>query len=229
VVLADDSGPASDGLSALLAGVPDIRVIGRARDDGELSILLADLRPDTALISLRKWVVSTKGAVVAARRLRIEHPDVGIVIVASRGERLAEALEGVSVSRVKVLADKALPARQTVVDALRAVRADLSILEPAIVDWLLQPLGDIDTFTGQEVDLLDRLAHWPCNQTGAIEPRRSMNAIQRHINLNFRELGLSDSSEVDPQVIATFSYLRTQTILFSSRAVVAPKTRPPAR
>ena len=67
VLVATDSFLIGDGLTALLADVPDIEVVGRARNHAELLVLAEELRPDIAIISIRNPILSTTETVAAAR------------------------------------------------------------------------------------------------------------------------------------------------------------------
>jgi len=215
VVVAADSFLIGEGLAAALRDMADAQLIGRAADHGELLELVDTAQPDVALISIRNPVISTMETITAARCLRRAHPELGLVVISDREDGFAQELLRINPSRIAFLVDECLPDLATVISALRAVRAGLSVLDPSIVEFLLKP-SDIDTFTAREVDVLEQMAHGLSNQAVATELHLSMKAIEKHITIIFRKLGLLSSKEVDRRVAAVLTFLRSQTIPFSS-------------
>src|SRR5664279_445385 len=79
VVLATDSFLIGEGLAALLADNDDVKVIGRARHHSELPQLVDELNPEAVIISIRTPVITTMATIEVARRLRVDHPAMGMV------------------------------------------------------------------------------------------------------------------------------------------------------
>ena len=123
VVLATDSCLLGDGLVALLAEHPDVTVVGRARDHEELQVLVADLDPQAVIVSIRSPVITAMATIEAARALRVEHPELGIVVISDRGNGFALELLRGGASRIAYLLDDHLPGIDTVLSALREVRS----------------------------------------------------------------------------------------------------------
>lgn len=71
VVLADDEELVLDGLTAVLESDPRIRAVGRATDGSTVLGLVAELRPDVALLDVRMPGLEDLGVL---RRLRPEPP-----------------------------------------------------------------------------------------------------------------------------------------------------------
>jgi DNA-binding NarL/FixJ family response regulator len=71
VVVADDEEPVLDGLTAVLASDPRIRVAGRTGDGSALLALVAELTPDVVLADVRMPELESLGAL---RRLRSTPP-----------------------------------------------------------------------------------------------------------------------------------------------------------
>ena len=109
VVLCSDSFLIGDGLASLLSEVPDVEVVGRARDLNELPTLVVELAPRAVIISIRSQVVTTAASVSAARHLRDAHPGVCIMVISDRTNEFAlEVLRGGS-SGIAFLLDDQLP------------------------------------------------------------------------------------------------------------------------
>ena len=204
VLLASDSFLVGDGLAALMADVPDIEVVGRARDHIHLLDLTAELEPDAVIISIRTPVISTMETIDIARRLRSEHRNMGIVVISERANGFALELLRGGASRIAFLLDEQLPDTGAVIGALRALREGQSVLDPTIVDLLVQrgTKDDLNGLTRREVDVLEQIAHGLSNRAVASELNVSMKAVEKYVTIIFRKLGLSDHSMVDRRVIA---------------------------
>ena len=131
VVLATDSFLLGDGLASLLADVDDVEVVGRACDHEELAASVEDLQPEAVIISIRTPVVTTMTTIEAARKLRVNHPELGIVVISDRGNGFALELLRGGASRIAYLLDERLPSMDTVLGALREIRQGQSVLDPA--------------------------------------------------------------------------------------------------
>jgi len=212
VVLATDSFLIGDGLIALVNGVADVEVIGRARDHDELLQLATELLPDALIIAIRTPAVSTMATVLAARHLRAEYPDLGIVVISERVNGYALELLRDGASRIAFLLDENLPDFDAVLGALRALRSGQSVLDPCVVDSLVQRSGGInlDAFTLREVDVLEQMAHGLSNKAVAAELNVSVKAVEKYITLIFRKLGLTEHALIDRRVIAALTFLRSQ-------------------
>jgi DNA-binding NarL/FixJ family response regulator len=227
VLLASDSFLVGDGLAALMADVPDIEVVGRARDHTQLLGLTAELEPDAVIISIRTPLISTMETIDIARHLRADHRDMGIVVISERANGFALELLRGGASRIAFLLDEQLPDTAAVIGALRALREGQSVLDPSIVDSLVQR-GNSDALEGltpREVDVLEQIAHGLSNRAVASELNVSMKAVEKYVTIIFRKLGLSDHSMVDRRVIAALTFLRTQANPFNP--LLDPSNRDP--
>jgi DNA-binding NarL/FixJ family response regulator len=213
VVVATDSFLIGDGLMALFASIDDIEVVGRARDHDEMLKMAAELDPEAIIISIRTPVISTMATIAVARRLRMEHGEMGIVIISDRGNGFALELLRGGASRIAFLLDDRLPSVDTVVGALREVRAGQSVLSPTIVDSLVHRSNRSTVYdlTVRELDILQHVAHGLSNRAIAAELGISIKAIEKSVATVYRKLNLVDQSLVDRRVTATLAFLRAQT------------------
>jgi DNA-binding NarL/FixJ family response regulator len=227
VLLASDSFLVGDGLAALMAEVPDIEVVGRARDHVHLLELTAELEPDAVIISIRTPVISTMETIDIARRLRSEHNDLGIVVISEHADGFALELLRGGASRIAFLLDEQLPDTAAVIGALRALQEGQSVLDPSIVDSLVQSgtSDALDGLTRREIDVLEQIAQGLSNRAVASELNVSLKAIEKYVTIIFRKLGLVEHSMVDRRVIAALMFLRTQANPFNP--LLDPRNRDP--
>ncbi len=227
VLLASDSFLIGDGLHALMVDVPDVDVVGRARDHHQLIDLTTELEPDAVIISIRAPVISTMETIDIARRLRSEHRDMGIVVISERANGFALELLRGGASKIAFLLDEQLPNTTTVIGALRALRKGQSVIDPSVVDSLVQrgSSNALNDLTRREVDVLEQIAHGLSNRAVADELSVSLKAVEKYISVIFRKLSLSDHSMVDRRVIAALIFLRSQANPFSP--MLDPRNRDP--
>jgi DNA-binding NarL/FixJ family response regulator len=212
LVLATDSFLFSDGLACMLACVDDVDVVGRARDHLELVQMVDQLDPEAVIISVRSPVVSTLAPLTAARRLRHDHPDLGIVAISDRGNGFALELLSEGASHMAYLLDERLAGMEAVLGALREVLAAQSVLDPSIVDALVhrRNVTTIDDLTPREIDVLELIARGLSNRGIASELILSVKGIEKHVTTIFGKLSLTDQSFIDRRVTAALTYLRFQ-------------------
>jgi DNA-binding NarL/FixJ family response regulator len=212
VVLATDSFLIGDGLTALLTNVPEVEVVGRARDLNELTSLVDKLLPHAVIISVRSQVVTTLATVTAARRLRMAYPEMGIVVISDRANGFAvELLRGGS-SGIAFLLDERLPGIGAVLGALQELQMGQSVLDPTILDSLIRrgnTMG-INDLTRREVEVLEKMARGLSNKAIAEELHISVKSTEKGITAIFLKLGPFDQSTSDRRVSAALVFLRSQ-------------------
>ena len=126
VMLATDSFLLGDGLASILADVPDIDIVGRARDHAHLLRLAGELLPDAVIYGIRTSLASTTATISVARRLRREYPEVGFVVISDRADGFATELLRDGASRV---ADRPRASPST---SSRTARSRCSITCPTV-------------------------------------------------------------------------------------------------
>jgi len=217
VVLATDSFLLGDGLAAMLEDNPEVSVVGRAKDHFHLVSLVGGLRPDAVIYGIRTAVVTTMATISVARHMRTEYPSMGFVVISDRANGFAIELLRGGASRVAYLLDQNLPNIETVLASLRAVLAGESVLDPGIVESLVDHSESraIDNLTSRERNILEQMAYGLSNTAIANELSLSVKSIEKGVTAIFIKLGPFDPRQSDRRVSACLEYLRARSDPFS--------------
>jgi PAS domain S-box-containing protein len=213
VLLATDSLLIGDGLASLLTDIAGVEVVGRVRDHFELVRLTTELHPQAVIISIRSTSPASTATVGAARHLRSEFPELGLVLISDCGNGFALELLRDGASRIAYLLDEQLPTMDAVVDAVHEVTAGQSVLDPSIVDFLVnnRKNAGVDDLTQRETDVLELMSEGLSNRAIADHLHISVKSIEKCVTAIFRNLDVADLSGVDRRVTATLSYQRART------------------
>jgi PAS domain S-box-containing protein len=211
VVLVTDSLLVGDGLSSLLADRSDVEVVGRARGYRDMTDLCRAIRPGAVIISIRYPGDDSMMTVAAARMLREEWPEMGIVLISDCGSGFAVELLRHGASRLAYLLDDQLPSMDSVVNALHEVAVGQSVIDPSIVDFLVKHHRvSLDELSLRESAVLELMADGLSNRAIADEMNISIKSIEKCITAIFRNLDLHDRSKVDRRVTAALSFQRSK-------------------
>ncbi|MET0997910.1 MAG: response regulator transcription factor [Marmoricola sp.] len=199
----------SAGLACLLEQHTTVDVVSRALDAEDLATKVAGLLPDAVLISLRTQAPAAMVLIQATRRLREEHPELGVVIISDRGNGFAlEFLRGGS-ARTAFLLDEQLPDVGSVVSALREVMTGQTVLDAGVVDALVRRRDAvaIDHLTIREVEVLEQIATGLSNKAVAEELQITVKAVENHVTSIFRKLDLTHRADMHQRVTAALIYV----------------------
>jgi len=132
--LLDDHELVRRGFADLLAGVPDIEVVGEAGTVAQALARIPACRPDVAVLDAR---LPDGSGIDVCREVRSRHPQVRCLVLTSYDddEALFEAvMAGASGYLLKQVRSSSLT------EAIRAVAAGRSLLDPAVTGKLLERL-----------------------------------------------------------------------------------------
>lgn len=135
VVIGEDSALFRESLASLLADAGH-EIAGKAADAPGLVTAVREAEPDLAIIDVRMPPDHTDDGARAARQVRGEFPDLGIVLLSQHVET-RHSVELVGLGRFgHLLKDRVLDI-DDFLDALRRVAAGGSALDPEVVARLL--------------------------------------------------------------------------------------------
>jgi DNA-binding NarL/FixJ family response regulator len=198
VVLVDDHAVLRRGLASLLAGIPDIEVVGEAGDGDEAVRLARATRPDVVMMDLQ--MPGTDG-VTATRRIT-EHglADVLVLTSFSDGERIAAALDAGAVGYLLKDADP-----DDLVDGIRAVHRGESPIHPRVARHLLGARGVAATapeddaahadLSPREREVLGLVRDGLANKQIARRLGITERTVKAHLTSVFARIGVTDRTQ----------------------------------
>jgi DNA-binding NarL/FixJ family response regulator len=214
VVFAEDNYLVREGTTALLAGSGEVEVVGTAEDLDGLLAAVAEHAPDAVLTDIRMPPTGTDEGIRAAKRIRADHPDVGVVVLSGFAdeeyayELLKEGAAGLGYLLKERVADV-----EELVRALNEVARGGSVLDPKVVEALVaakdrmahSPLASL---TEREREVLSHMAQGQNNAAIARSLFLTERAVEKHINSLFHKLALSEEPDVHRRVMAVLAFLR---------------------
>jgi DNA-binding NarL/FixJ family response regulator len=209
VVIADDSALVRDGVAAVLRE-SGVHVVACVADAEALYREIERHRPDVALVDIRMPPTGTTEGLVAAENIGREHPEVGVLVLSQYLE-LAYALDLVEQREARrgyLLKDR-ISEIETLLDAVRRIAHGGCVVDPAIVEGLIQRSARlVDELSDAQREILQLVAQGLSNDAIAARLGADVDAVCADIEQIFAKLGLPDECEEDRRVTAVLSYLR---------------------
>ena len=212
VVIADDTVLIREGLAALLREA-GIDVVAKCATPEELVLAVRAHEPDVAIVDVRMPPTHTDEGLRAAREIRAQNPDTGVLILSQYLEvglamkLLAESAEGLGYllkDRVTDLDD--------FVSALRRVADRGSALDPLVVQQLLareRPGDPVATLTPREREVLELMAAGSSNQGIAEKLVITVGVVEKYVSSIFEKLALPTTRSESRRVLAVLMFLRS--------------------
>jgi DNA-binding NarL/FixJ family response regulator len=213
VVVADDSYLVREGVSALLSEGAGVQVVAAVGDARALVEAVDAHEPDAVLTDIRMPPTFTTEGIQAAKRIRAEHPGVGVVVLSQyvEGDDAFELLRD-GVAGLGYLLKERVADLDELLRALETVVRGGSALDPRVVERLVGRTADgrgpsLNMLTGREREVLEAMAAGRNNVGIARTLYMSERAVEKHIGSVFAKLGLAEEVEVNRRVMAVLAYL----------------------
>ena len=200
------------GLARLLADA-GVQVVGEAGDADALLGLVARMRPDVAVVDIRMPPTQTDEGLVAAHRIRAEHPSTAVVVLSQYIEpRYAQRLLSDQPGGLGYLLKERVSNIAVLVDALRRVIEGECVIDPTIVAQLMRrqrPDSPVERLTGREREILALMAEGRSNAGIARELDISERTVEAACAQVFQKLALEPSPDLNRRVLAVLTLLRS--------------------
>lgn len=197
VIIADDHAVLREGTRELLEREPDIEVVGEATDGEEAVGLVDALLPDVAILDIG---MPGLNGVEATRRIKASHPQIAVLVLTVHDEE-AYVFAVLEAGAAGYLLKNVHGAE--VIDAVRAVTAGESVLDPSITHKVFDRVrsggsgrGDRQAgLTGRELEVLRQAATGRSNKAIGLELGLSPRTVQVHLSGVLAKLGVASRTE----------------------------------
>jgi DNA-binding NarL/FixJ family response regulator len=213
VVVADDTYLIREGLRQVLGGEDDVQIVAYASSLPALLREVEEHRPDVVITDIRMPPTNTDEGIKAAIELHDLVPPVGVVVISHyvSPQYVLRLFEHGSAGMAYLLKEH-IAHRERLVDAIREVAAGGSVVDPAVVDVLVEARvrtrnSPLASLTPREREVLARVAQGKSNAAIATELFLTKRAIEKNINSIFAKLNLINDADVSRRVAATLLYL----------------------
>jgi NarL family two-component system response regulator YdfI len=192
VLIADDHMIIRQGLRLILETEDNFRLVGEAADGAEAVRLSGELHPDVVLMDLR---MSGMDGITAIERLRVEQPEVAVVILTTFNE------DDLMVRGLRAGASGYLlkdTDRQALFDTLRAAAQGETLLKPEIMRRLLSHVGKTNQSSSsmglelseREQEVLRAVARGERSKEIALHLGITERTVKAHLASIYNKLGV---------------------------------------
>ena len=212
VVVADDDVLLREGLASLLDR-SGFEVVGQAADATELLALVRDRKPQLVVVDIRMPPTHTTEGLDAARVIRAESPDTGILVLSAHVEvehatELLASGHGIGYllkTRVTDVAD--------FVDTLERISKGASVVDPALVQELVSARRRDDplaVLSAREQEVLMLMAEGRSNAGIARRLWVTEGTVEKHVRSILTKLNLPETGDDHRRVRAVITYLEAR-------------------
>jgi DNA-binding NarL/FixJ family response regulator len=212
-VVAEDSYLIREFLVTVLEAAPEVELLAVCRNGRELETAIERWVPEVVLTDIRMPPSETNEGIRIATGLRESHPEIGVVVLSQYAEpSYALALLDNGTGGRAYLLKERIRGREELIAAIEKVASGGSVIDPSIVDVLIQArsraahsrLGEL---TPRERELLAEIAAGNSNGAIAKSLVLSKRAVEKHVNSIFAKLNLPETPDVSRRVKATLIFL----------------------
>jgi DNA-binding NarL/FixJ family response regulator len=209
VVVAEDDVLLREGVASLLER-SGFEVVGQAGDGDELLELVRERVPDLVLVDIRMPPTHSTEGLDAARVIRAEVPQTGIVVLSAHVE-VEHAMELLaSGERTGYLLKSRITDVDEFIETLERIAKGGSVVDPALVQELVDarrtddPLAEL---TARERDVLALMAEGRSNAGIARQLWVTEGTVEKHVHSVLGKLPLPATEDDHRRVLAVITFL----------------------
>ncbi|GAB4535070.1 MAG: response regulator transcription factor [Anaerolineales bacterium] len=195
VLLADDHAVVRAGIRQFLEQSPDLEVVAEAGDGLEAQQLIANLRPDVAVLDIQ---MPGATGIEVTRWVRAHHRTIGVLILSAYDDDpyvMAVLQAGANGYVLKTAAP------EDIIRAVHEVYEGKSALDPAITGKLMQRItgehrqSAAQPLTSREMEVLELVARGYTNKAIGVQLGISDRTVQGHLAHIFVKLQAASRTE----------------------------------
>jgi serine/threonine-protein kinase PknK len=208
-VLADDDVLLREGLASLLERC-GLVVVAQAGDGSQLLDLVREHEPDLVIVDIRMPPAHTTEGLEAARVIRDEFPDVGILVLSAHAE-VDQAMELLaSGRRVGYLLKSRVTDVRDFMESVDRIAQGGSVVDPGVVQELVAARrrnDPLQALTQREREVLALMAEGSSNSGIARRIWVTEGTVEKHVRSIMSKLRLPETSDDHRRVLAVITFL----------------------
>lgn len=185
ILTVDDHPLLREGIAGVLAGEPDMELVGEASNGREAVAAFRACMPDVTLMDLQMPEV---GGVEAIAQIRKEFPAARIIVLTTYSGDV-QAVHALRAGAQGYLLKSSL--RKELLDTIRAVMAGRRRVPPEVAVQIAEHSIDSD-LTAREVEILKGVAAGNSNKMIAAQLSISEETVKTHMKSVLSKLGAND-------------------------------------
>ncbi len=214
LVVAEDAYLIREGIrSALEPQADEVEVLEYCADLGSLMHAVEQHQPDVVITDIRMPPTNSDEGIRAAATLRESHPEIGVVVISQyvSPHYALKLFEYGSAGRAYLLKEH-VGHRIQLMEAIREVVAGGSVVDPKVVDVLVQARmraknSLLSRLSSREREVLAGVATGASNAAIAESLFLTKRAVEKNINSLFAKLDLTDDRTTSRRVRAALLFL----------------------
>lgn len=180
--------------------------------DGEALLTEVDrLRPRVAIVDVRMPPTHTNEGLLAALRIKREHPDVGVLVLSQYVAReYASDLLSTEMPGIGYLLKDRITEIDSFLRAVHDIATGGTVIDPAVVRALLrnpEQQKALSRVTPRELEVLESMAEGLSNRGIAERLFLSLSTVEKAISAIFDKLELTGDEQTSRRVQAVLRYL----------------------
>jgi DNA-binding NarL/FixJ family response regulator len=212
VVLAEDDVLLREGMASLLDR-SGFDVVGQASDAVQLRAIVRDQNPELVVTDIRMPPTHTTEGLDAARMIREDSPDVGILVLSAHVD-VEHAMELLATGRsVGYLLKSRVTDVADFVDTLGRIAKGASVVDPALVQELVSARRRNDplaVLSPRERDVLALMAEGLSNAGIAQRIWVTEGTVEKHVRSILSKLDLPETGDGHRRVLAVVTFLEAR-------------------
>jgi serine/threonine-protein kinase PknK len=212
VILAEDDVLLREGVASLLTR-SGFDVVGQAGDAEQLLALVRDQVPDLVVVDIRMPPTHTSEGLNAARVIRAEFPEAGILVLSAHTD-VEHAMELLASGRgIGYLLKSRVTDVEDFIDTVQRIAKGASVLDPALVQELVsaQRRNDpLSALSAREQEVLALMAEGHSNVGIAHRLWVTEGTVEKHVRSILTKLNLPETGEDHRRVLAVVAFLEAR-------------------
>ncbi|MFC4585226.1 response regulator [Sphaerisporangium corydalis] len=212
IALAEDDVLLREGIASLL-GASGYEIVCLAGDAGELLESVRQDTPDIVIIDIRMPPTCTTEGLDAAREIREEFPDAGILLLSAHVE-VDHAMGLLATGhRVGYLLKDRVTSVDGFVEAIERIRAGDSVVDPVLVRELFAARrreDPLELLTPREREVLALMAEGRSNAGIAHKLWITEGTVEKHVRGIMSRMRLPETEDDHRRVLAVLTFLESR-------------------